>query len=208
MRYRYQFLVVFLVSLMLFSALYFVSSVPRAFDEYFALYTLGLNGKVGQYFPSGNPDILPGDKLPWSIGVYNHMNSLELVQIRIKLLNLTMKGPNQLDLTSSPQPFFFEETRLLLRNETWMLPFSWSVFNATRTPNGTEIHSISLNGNPVAENTDVPAINGYNYRILIELWIYDETSDGFAFQWNSGGVGRVAWNQVWFNMTRTSIVPS
>ena len=197
-----------------FSVITFLAQVPVYYDEYLALFTLGATGTAENYFPGDAVNILPGDHISWYIGVYNHMGSVQLVKVVFKLLNATMQGPDQLNNTPSTRAGFSEKTRLLVSNETWTIPLSWSILNATetRTPtallaNFTAIHSILFNGDVNSENVEVQATHGYNYRIVIELWVYDETAGSYSFVWSSNGVKRSAWNQVWFNMTRISLLP-
>ena len=202
------FVAVFLISLAVFSAIMYLAQVPYAYDQYFALYTLGSAGLAEHYFPGDVVDILPGTRMSWYVGVYNHMGTVQLVRVAFKLLNLTMVGPDQANNNSaSPRESFYEITRLLVRNETWIFPVNWSVLNATTPPNATEIHSLTFNGQVLTDNVDVEALYGYNYRIVIELWVYDDSSGNFSFAWTANGEERSAYNQIWFNMTRISLLP-
>jgi hypothetical protein len=201
------FVPVFLISLAVFSAIGYLAQVPEAYDQYFALYTLGSAGLTEHYFPRDVVDIIPGFHMSWYVGVYNHMGTVRLVRVVFKLLNLTMLGPNEANNTASRRESFYEITRLLVSNETWILPVNWSVLNATTHPNATEIHSLTFNGQVLTGNVDVEALYGYNYRIVIELWVYDDSSGNFSFAWIANGEERSAYNQIWFNMTRISLLP-
>ena len=202
-----MFVAAYLIALAAFSALSVLAAVPRPYDEYLALFTLGPGGAAGDYFPNGRADILPGTRVSWYVGVYNHMGGVQLLRIVFKLLNLTMVGPDELNNTpSKPQPFY-EKTRLLTSNETFLFPAAWTVLNATESANGTEIHSLIFNGANMTDNVDVKALHGYNYRIVIELWVYDENAGDFTFAWTANGVEHSAWNQIWFNMTSISSLP-
>jgi len=209
LRYLEVFVAVFLISLVLLSAITLLARVPSnyTYDQYFALYTLGATGTAEHYFPGDVTDILPGATMSWYVGVYNHMGSVELVKVLIKILNGTMIGPDQLNNMPSGRGAFYEMTRLLVINATWTIPLSWRVFNATKTPNATTIHSMVLNGYVLTENVEVSALYGYDFRIVVELWVYDEASGNFGFAWDANGVERSVWNQLWFNMTRTSLIP-
>lgn len=200
------FIAVFLIALPVFYGLSIVGSL-QAYDEYFAFYTLGLGGLAERYFPSSTANILPGTALTWSVGVYNHMGILRMVKVRFKLLNLTMQGPDQVNGIPAQRDPFFEVTRLILSNETWILPVAWSVGNATIVGNFTEIHSLIFNKRVLTSNVEISALHGYNFRIVIELWVYDDTTGAFGFQWAANGDERVAWNQLWFNMTQVSLLP-
>jgi hypothetical protein len=112
-----------------------------------------------------------------------------------------MQGPNQENGTPGERDPFFEEMHLILSNETWILPVAWSVNNATTSRNATAIHSLSLNNLVITNNVEISALHGYDFRIVIELWVYDDSTGSFSFQWAANGERRVAWNQLWFNMT-------
>jgi len=183
------------------------AQIPRPYDEYFALYTLGSTGKAEHYFPSDVADILPNVRISWFLSVYNHMGTVQLVKVVLKLLNSTMQGPDQLAMLPSQRDAFYEKTRLLLSNETWVLPLSWSVVDANKSETRMTIFSILLNGQNLSENVEVTASHGLNFRIVVELWVYDGTSGMFEFGWLSNGTKRVVWNQLWFNMTRVSLLP-
>lgn len=209
LRTRKLFIVVFLVALPVFAALDILAAVPQvSFDKFNAIYTLGSAGQPWNYFPANKTDILPGVKVTWYVGVYNHMGNPELVQLRFKILNLTMQGPNQLNETPSQRDEFFEETQLLLSNETWTLPVTWAVYNATRNHNSTVINSLTFNGEITSYNVEISALYGIDFRIVIELWVYDDTTGSFLFHWTGAdNVNHVTWNQLWFNMSRTSLLP-
>ncbi len=199
---------VFLVALPAFYGLNAIAQVPSRQDHYFALYTLGAARTAEHYFPNDQTDILPGVQMSWFVGVYNHMGAVQVVRVVIRILNDTMPGPNQLNATPSQVRLFFEKTRLLLSNETWVLPLVWSVQNATISGTDVTIHSIIFNGNDLTNNIEVSASYGYNFRIVIELWVFDDVSGTFSFQWTGNDGQHVAWNQLWFNMTKISLLPS
>ena len=201
-------IVVFLIALPVSYGLNVVASLKPTYDEYFALYTLGAAGLAERYFPSSTADILPGTQLSWQVAVYNHMEVVRLVKVEFKLLNLTMQGPDQVKEIPSQREPFYEETRLILSNETWTVPVAWSVRNATKGGNSTTIHSLEFNDQIITENVEISAFHGHSFRIVIELWVYDDGTGTFAFQWAANGDERVAWNQLWFNMTQTSLLPT
>jgi hypothetical protein len=208
LRDRTIFFSAFLIVLALTSGLVLLSQIHSPQDDYFALYTLGESGKAEQYFPNDVPNILPGTQIHWFAGVYNHMGSVQLVRVEFKLLNMTMKGPDEYTNESSPYDPFFDTTRLLLSNETWLFPISWSVLNATLKTRVVTIYSIIFNNQTLTSNVQVSSLGGYNFRIVIELWIYNSSTDSFNFGWSSNGVQKIAWNQIWFNMTQVSLIPS
>ncbi len=202
------FVAVFLIALTVFYALNLLASVPAYLDEYYAIYTLGSNGLAGHYFPGDQSDFLPGTGIRWYVGVYNHMGGVRLVRVEFKILNFTMEGPDQLNGLPSQRDPFYDETHLLLSNQTWILPVAWSVDNATKGGKVITIHSLTFNNELVTDSLETSSLYGYDFRIVIELWVYDDASGVFSFQWIGNGEERVAWNQLWFNMTRISLLPT
>ena len=209
MRIWKLFITVLFIALPVCYGLNLLASIqPKNSDDYLAIYTLGSEGLAENYFPGDQADILPGTQLSWYVGVYNHMSTLMLVKVEFKLLNLTMQGPDQVNGIPSQRDAFFDETQLLLSNETWTLPVVWSVgTTASMSGNTTEIHSLVFNNDTLTNNVETPALSGFNYRIVIELWVYNDATGAFAFQWTANGNQQVAWNEIWFNMTRISLLP-
>jgi hypothetical protein len=49
--------------------------------------------------------------------------------------------------------------------------------------------------------SDSSASNGYNFRLIFELWTWNTDSANFQFGWFAPVEIRVAWLQLWFNAT-------
>ena len=47
----------------------------------------------------------------------------------------------------------------------------------------------------------VVAVYRFNYKVVLELWVYDEELGDFRFGWGQGDEMRCVWNQIWFNVT-------
>ncbi len=171
-------------------------------EPFFGLYTLGQDMRVEHYYPFDNPNIRPNQTLLWYGGVYNHMGSAEYIELRFKLLNSTITSPNETTNQPSPVEAFVNIRRLLASNETYLTPVTWSITKVSSPSNTSlRIDALTFNGMLVTDNLGVAALHGYNFRVVIELWIYDIASGGFVFWWDSGPVRNSAWNQVWFNAT-------
>ena len=65
-------------------------------------------------------------------------------------------------------PVILSRERILLHNSSWLFPIDFAVEK-----------------------------EGVNYRLIVELWIYNRTTGTFTF------TGR--WNQIWFNVTRPAL---
>jgi len=166
------------------------------------MWVLGSSGSVGSYFPDPNSTIHPNQLINWTLGVYNHMNSLEYVVVQVKLLNSTISGPDQIAGTPSSVPEIFEFSRILLSNETWSIPFVWRLLNLTKQGENLLITGLSI-GQSFLTGKLASAAGGIDFRLIFELWIYDENSNTLSFAWSSGGASHSVWTQIWFNATAT-----
>ena len=176
--------------------------LPRREEPFMALAVLGEEGMAEKYYPGDDPNIEVGEEVRWTLYLYNHMGEVRYVAVRVKLLNSTMLAPNSTSCSPSPAPVVYDVRRVLLDNETWFYPFSWSVEEIEVVGDLGQIGLLSVNGNLV--QTSVFAEDGYNFRIVLELWVYDEGLNEFQFGWGYGDELRCAWNQIWFNATLAS----
>ena len=173
---------------------------PPLPEQFYAMYILGSNGLAEHYYPNDNPNVAVGQPVNWTIGVYNHMGSLQYVVVRVKLLNSTQQSPDELTGTPSSVPTLFEFTRILADNETWSIPFVWEILNANLNSGQLVITRISINQNAISGNL-VKAVSGNNYRFVFELWFYDRPTNDLAFSWHTQNTQHSVWTQVWFNAT-------
>ncbi|MFB0569122.1 MAG: hypothetical protein ACETV0_05855 [Nitrososphaeria archaeon] len=174
---------------------------PRPVEEFFALGVLGENMMAEHYYPGDDPRIGPGELVQWHVTLYNHMGSAQYVSVRVKLLNQTTPPPDDMNHTPSSVPFFKEIAHVFVDNETWVFPFYWSVENVSWSGGSAKITAVNLNNVTITQGLDTTAQDGYNFRIVLELWAYGNETTGFQFGWRSGEEVRSAWNQIWFNLT-------
>ena len=174
---------------------------PQPEEPYFAGWILGSEGTAQHYFPNDNPSIVLREEVSWTLGVSNHMGSLQYVVLRVKLLNSTMTSPNATLGQPSPAPTIVEFARILLDNETWSIPFVWEILNYTYIPNdeGLRITDLSINQN-LFTGQFASTASGQNLRFVFEVWYYDTTNDDLAFAWQTQGVVQAVWTQIWFNV--------
>src|SRR5208282_4295202 len=123
--------------------------------------------------------------------------------VRVKLLNSTLNSPDELTGTPSSVAPIFEFARVLVDNETWSIPFVWRVLNIAKQSNNLLITGLSINQTAITGNLG-QAISGSDFRLVFELWYYDQTGSDLVFTWPGvGGVNNAAWIQMWFNMATT-----
>ncbi len=92
----------FVIVTVIVSTLAYVELTPPYTDQFFSMWILGSNGLTENYFPNNNPNLILGEQVNWTLGVYNHMSALEYVVVRVKLLNSTQTAPNELTGVASP----------------------------------------------------------------------------------------------------------
>jgi len=62
--------------------------------------------------------------------------------------------------------------------------------------------SLTLDVNGTAVDMLAPTSQGgRNFRIIIELWVYNSEMDAFEFGWITGTERHAVWLQIWFNAT-------
>jgi len=180
----------------------YLATTPRATEHFFQFYLLGRNGNLTDYYPKARPNLRLGTNVEWTVGVQNYMESVQLVEIRVKLANETISPPDDVNYTPSSAPELMGFDRFLLDNGTWQFPFVWSIANATLTGGSIHILTLELN-NETYQIADWSAKKGYNFRLIFELWTWQTESNTFVFDFGSNGGHRTAWLQIWFNVTNT-----
>jgi hypothetical protein len=134
------------------------------------------------------------------------MGTVQLVSIRIKTSNQTVPPPDDQRGLESPAPTVTDFAQFLQDNETWEVPFVWSISNATSNSGSTRILTMQIN-NESYPATSWSASNGYNFRLIFELWTWQTDTSAFGYGWITEGTHRTAWLQIWFNMTSPAPKP-
>ena len=201
LRKRLDLIVAFITLLIIFEMMVYVATTPRPQEQFFQLYVLGANRIAEDYYPNGDPDIRMGETVRWYVGVTNSMRKLQLAEVRVKLGNQTIMPPNDNQTQPSPAPLITEFRRFIQNNETWEIPFAWRILNATAVEGSTRILELRIN-DETYRLLGSSARDGYSFRFIFELWTWQVESSGFQYGWWAGAERRVAWLQIWFNMTR------
>jgi hypothetical protein len=193
-------LVLFIIFLAIFETLVYVLTTPKPQEQFFQLYLLGANHMASDYYPNNDSDIRPGTFVRWYLGVTNSMGNVQLVILRVKLANQNIAAPDDLRAIPSPAPLVTEFDRFIQNNETWEMPFIWRISNATAAQGSTRILELEIN-NETYVPQDLSTVNGFKFRLIFELWTWNMQSAELQFGWFAGTEHRVAWLQVWFNVT-------
>jgi hypothetical protein len=197
---RRTLIAVFVTLLIVCEMIAYVATTPRPREQFFQLYVLGANHMAADYYPNNDTDIRLGEPVTWYLGVTNNMGTVQLASILVKIGNQTIKPPDDQQALESPAPVVAEFMRFMQDNETWETPLVWSITDAVSVGGSTRILVLQID-NATYQIQDVSASNGHNFRLILELWTWQTETNAFEFGWTAGGEHRVAWLQVWFNMT-------
>lgn len=178
----------------------FVIFWPRSDQSFFELGLLGKDGKAEQYYRDNDPNINISSKMNWYVFVHNYMHAPQDVDLKVKLLNSTMLPPNDNLHLPSPFPSILEMPVHLDTDESLTLPFSWSVnaFKAS-TSRGNLIVINQLTINNMEKSVNVYSSSSL-FRMVFELWVYNQTSKGYDFGWRYNNNYGSASIYMWFNM--------
>ncbi|MEM0030018.1 MAG: hypothetical protein QW572_07595 [Candidatus Nitrosocaldus sp.] len=199
-----HFLIILAVLIAVSMSIAYVASVPREYERFMSLSTLGRGMMVSDYYPSNSPDIAIGDEVLWHIQVYNRMGSAEYIAIRVKLLNADMPIPDDNMHTPSPVEHVYEVRQVVANDSTITIPLQWSIASLARESGEdgsmyVAVKELLINGEKVS--TDVKSKDGKDFRLIMELWRYNPESKEFEFSWlDSMNERRSVWNQIWFNV--------
>ncbi|GIU71177.1 MAG: hypothetical protein KatS3mg003_0656 [Candidatus Nitrosocaldaceae archaeon] len=193
-----RFLITFLILLSISISIAYASLIPRDFERFMSLSTLGSNMLIDDYYPNPNAVVRLGDNVTWYLQVYNRMGNSEYIAIKIKILNSTDPIPDDNAHTPSPIKEVYEISHIVKNNQTLTIPLRWSIDAIERVDDYIVIKRMRINDQII--NLDVRSINGDNFRFVIELWRYNPDNNNFEFSWRSNIDTRSAWNQIWFNI--------
>jgi len=194
---------VFVVLIVVAEVTAYFTTTPLPKEQFFQFYVLGSNRLAADYYPDDNPNLRLDAPLSWYLGVTNFMGNAQLIEIRLKIGNETTNAPN--DTTDAPSlgQVLISFDRFLMDNETWEFPFVWDISNATTSGGSTHILTVQINSKSY-QVASWSATNGYNFRVILELWVWQTESNALEFGWNGNGEHRIAWLQLWFNLTNTT----
>jgi hypothetical protein len=199
--YKLVFSTISFILILLCTAPIINSIIPENKETYVVMAILGPQRTADQYYPMNNPNIELRTPLNWHLFLYNHMNRTQYILVKVKLLNSTLQSPNSSLGIPSPEFSIIEITRFLTVNETWIHPIYWQISEVTVNEDTVVLNEVIINDSPIQVNTI--ATNGKNFRLVFELWLFNERSQEFNFTQTYLGKETCVWNQIWFNVTRS-----
>ncbi|MBS7633145.1 DUF1616 domain-containing protein [Candidatus Bathyarchaeota archaeon] len=194
-----------------FKALYFLSCFTLAIiilsptlamviqlppgERFSELWILGSSGMAENY----PLNVKTEEIYNMSLGVANHMGSLQFFKLCVKFRNQTEPSPNTTTHTPSPIPSLYTYQIFLRDGKYWESPLAIAFSNVSFSENRSTIGHLIIND--VAFSIDKSAVwdskgNGYYYQLFVELWTYD--SESKTVQFHNRFVG------IWLNITKTS----
>jgi len=190
---------IFISALMIFSTIAYLWMTPRPKEQFFQFYILGKEKMISDYYPGETGEIPLSTPVKWYLGVTNFMGSIQYILVKVKLGNAHTIPPNETTGTPADAPVIYEFRSFLSDNETWEFPFFWEISDYRVEDNNVYI-SLVINNKSVGF-AEIGAEEGRNFRMIFELWIYNQENGDFSFGWYAGGEKRICWLQMWFNAT-------
>lgn len=172
---------------------------PKTEDQFIQLGLLGPNKIAEDYFVNDNPNLAVGTQVSWYIYVNNQMTNSQNIIVKVKLLNSTMQQPNDTTHNPSPENSIIDFPESLNVNGTQLIPFNWSIADIAPQGNSIAITTLIINGQTV--NVNVPITPNTPLCMVFELWVYNQSSHEYAFDWESANQLYSASVTMWFNLT-------
>jgi len=161
-------------------------------EEFFEMAILGKNKLAEDYF-IGSENITIGKPIEWYIYIFNHMGELKKIEIKVKIIKSYMMPPDSVNCEPDSEISILDIPLSIENNEFYFYNFTWlisEVFN-------TNDKEIMIKINDVRIQEDISINDDSSFRILFELWVYNEKSKQYEFGWLSKGEPRCVWNQIW-----------
>ena len=160
----------------------FISSIWPSQENYFIeLGILGKNKTADAYFSNLDSIIEVGLQSEWYLYVHNHMDSVQNISLRIKILNSTMTLPNDNNNEYSPYESFAEFPLSLSVNETIFVPFIWGISDIVIQNDSVAIKQLIVNSQ-ICE-VDIMNFSDSYFQLVFELWVYEDSSQEYKFGW-------------------------
>ena len=157
---------------------------PKYEERFFEFGLLGKDKMAESYYPNNNSTLNLGSQVNWYVYLHNHVGSFQEVIVRVKLLNSTMELPNNKEHKPSPFVSFIDFPLSLSVDDSKFVTFSWSILEAVSQNDSVILKSLMVNDQTFAVN--VSALSNSFFRMVFELWVYDESSQEYLFGWESG----------------------
>ena len=156
---------------------------PRYEERFFEIGLLGKDKLAKDYYLNDNYSLTLGSQVDWFIYVHNHIGSAQNVVVKVKLVNSIVDLPNDLDNVSCPFDSIAEFPLSMSVNDSLIVPFSWIIVEAISQKNSIIIKQLTVNDQIVEVN--VSDFSESFFRMVFELWVYNESLQTYEFGWES-----------------------
>lgn len=174
----------------------YASLGPTPQERFITLSTTGSDNTTRSLYPSSSSIVGEGDSFHWNIQTHNGMGEAEYLALRVKILNATQFGPDEVRHLPSPVNHIYEERFVLAVDESITIPLAIMLKDTEVLGDGSsEIKSIIINGKDIA-GLGIANDESRSFRFVIELWRYDAKFESFVYTWSSGPENESAWNQI------------
>lgn len=157
---------------------------PKSEYNFFEIGLLGKDQLAKDFFPNNDSNLNVDSQIDWYIYLHNHMGSYQDVVIKAKLVDLVLPLPDDLEHMPLQSDPFFEIPFSLSTDETQLIPFSWSISEISTQNEMTIITSILVNNSEISLNDVVSQSS--SFRMIFELWVYNQSSKTYEFSWENG----------------------
>ena len=186
------FVSIYILTVILILTPLLIKNISITTEKFLSLGILGQNNQIEQYFPRNNPVIQINQNMNWSIYISNNYNEVKYLSIYVKLLNETSKAPNTIDSSPSISPIIYSRELIVLNGQEILLPFNWSLLKYEIEGEDIILNDLIIN-NDLISDLD---IKGNRFRLIFELWVFDENNKEFKFNWyNENNINHCSWNQ-------------
>ena len=162
----------------------FVFLWPRSETSFLEIGLLGKDKLARDYFPNNNSTITVGDQIDWHIYIHNHIDGNQNILLKLKLVNFTLNLPGASELNYSEQYTFFEIPMSLLVDETQIIPIYWNLLEIDNYAGFVTLKRININGE-IVHLENITSNNSF-FRMIFELWIFNEETQRYEFGWKNG----------------------
>jgi hypothetical protein len=189
-------------------------------DQFLSIGIIEKNNNIENYYVNNNTEINFGTNNYWNISVTNNMNSVQYLDVKVKILSYTSTHndilPNSTLLTPSSATTIYDLPFFITKGSTMNHNFTWSIENPSKIiSNDSTAMGIStimtINNSKYPINLSLHKINNIasekNFvysRIVFELWSLDENTNKFSFTINTPTKSCV-WNQLFFKINMNNL---
>lgn len=157
---------------------------PKYEQQFIELGLLGKNKLADDYFSNENSAVLVNSQVDWYIYLHNHKPISQNIIIKVKLLNSSIEIPTDQKREPISLDAFNELHFSLDENETLLIPFFWSITETFSQDDLIILNDLIVNDKPI--DITVSTKSDSFFRMVFELWVYDDSSQKYIYTWSNG----------------------